>query len=214
MYRLTALVLLRLTEGVLVYTNSTCPLCFVWYTAERMKTITIVLGTARAGRASEGVAKALQTAFAAQDATTIQYVDVAEHLTEPVTRPAWAEDGADQVSMRWKGVVAQTDAFVFILPEYNHSYPGEWKLLIDALGASAYTGKEAYIVGVSAGAFGGVRVADHVKPVLIELGLHVRKTALYVSHVKDVVDRDGVVGDTALTTRLQEFAAAVAGQTN
>jgi NAD(P)H-dependent FMN reductase len=174
-----------------------------------MKNVTIVLGTAREGRASESVAKALHTAFSEHPAVTATYVDVREHVTVPATVPAWGPGGADSQPTAWKEIVMNSDAFVFVLPEYNHGYPGEWKLLVDSLGPE-YTGKAAYVVGVSVGSFAGVRVADHVKPILIELNLIVQKAGLFIGKVSESVAKDGTVTSDALGERINKFVETVA----
>jgi NAD(P)H-dependent FMN reductase len=172
-----------------------------------MKNITIVLGTARIGRASERVALALLKSFE-NTSVNITYVDVKDHVQTAVTTPEWGEGGADTVSTKWQQIVLATDSFLFILPEYNHGYPGEWKLLIDSLG-KAYKGKKAYIVGVSGGSFSGVRVADHVLPVLQTLGLTPMKQGLYVGEVTKVLDDTGVSTDSPFSERLNTFVDTV-----
>ena len=120
------------------------------------------------------------------------------------------ENGVDGARMysRWKKIVKKTDTFIFILPEYNHSFPGEWKLLVDSL-YKEYSGKKAYVVGVSGGVFSGVRVSDHVKHVLIELNFNVQKLGLQIGNVKDAISQDGEVLDGALSERIQKFVDQV-----
>jgi len=171
--------------------------------------ITIVLGTARTGRNSERVYLALQEMFPKNKNANVTSVDVRDYVQLPQTIPSWGEGGADTKESKWKTVVKDTDAFVFILPEYNHSFPGEWKLLVDTL-SKEYSGKTAYIVGVSSGVFAGVRVSDHVKTVLIELNFSVPKVGLYIGKVADVITEQGTINDEALKDRIAQFVDAVA----
>lgn len=168
----------------------------------------VVLGTARKGRKSERVLTALLNEFKKVTAVSVEGVDVRDHVSLPETIPNWGVGGANEQPTTWKEIVLRTDAFVFILPEYNHSFPGEWKLLVDSL-FNEYKGKTAYIVGVSAGSFSGVRVADHVKPVLTELNFVVEKTGLYVGAIEKNVAEDGTVLDEGLADRITKFVAAV-----
>jgi NAD(P)H-dependent FMN reductase len=67
----------------------------------------------------------------------------------------------------WSATVAGADAFLFVTPEYNHSYPGALKNALDYLSAE-WADKAAGIVsygGVSA----GLRAATALKPVLAAL---------------------------------------------
>ena len=166
--------------------------------------ITIVLGSARKGRRSEHVARALEKCLRIHKAVDVAYVDVRDHVRLPETIPPWGVGGANEVSTIWKDTVQKTDVILFVLPEYNHGYPGEWKLLVDSL-SKEYTGKKAYIVGVSSGSFSGVRVADHVKPVLIELNFTVQKKGLYVGSLETVFDEGGVLIDDTVRERMSSF---------
>lgn len=118
--------------------------------------LTIVLGTARKGRESEKVAYLVRDE-AKKHGYTIQFADVREYTTDH-TIPSWEKD---EKSKQWEKIAANTDAFIFVVPEYNHSFPGELKLLLDRL-YKEYAGKTAAIVGVSSGGFGGVRMIEHL----------------------------------------------------
>jgi len=173
-----------------------------------MKYIALVLGTARRERQSEKVAKYLLTLFESEEDVSVTFVDVRDHVKAPETIPPWGEKGTEHTPTKWQSIAKQSDVFVFVIPEYNHGYPGEWKLLVDSL-YEEYAGKEAFVVGVSNGTFSGVRVADHVKPVLVELGLVVQRSALYIGHVDDVFEEDGEPRDEKLRERASKFITTV-----
>lgn len=173
-----------------------------------MKNITLVLGTAREERMSERVGTYLKKLFESNKECSVTYVDVREHVSSAHTIPPWGPGGSEKVRTDWQGIAESSDIFVFILPEYNHGYPGEWKLLVDSL-YDEYKGKHAYVVGVSNGIFSGVRVADHVKPVLVELGLIPHKTALYVGRVDKILDEHGTSLDEQFVERANTFVEKV-----
>src|SRR5213080_3079316 len=51
--------------------------------------------------------------------------------------------------------ITQTDKFIFIIPEYNGSYPGVLKVFIDACDFPAsFYDKKVALVGVSSGKYG------------------------------------------------------------
>ena len=171
--------------------------------------ITVLTGTARADNASQRVTRALADALTAHtDAVTT--VAVGDVLTTAATLPPWGEGGADTNPTKWKEIVATTDRFVFVLPEYNHSYPGEWKLLMDSL-FDEYKGKTAYVAAVSNGQFGGTRVMEHVLPVLVNFQFIVGNKRLHIAHVSDTVPEDGPL-ETVTKERLEAFAKHVATQ--
>lgn len=154
------------------------------------KHIPVVLGTARAGRASEGVAKAIVAIIDSLEGFSSELVDVRDHVTVAVTVPPWGEGGANEQPTAWQGIVQKAHALVLVMPEYNHSIPGELKILLDSLW-DQYIGKSVGLVGVSAGTLGGARVIDHIKPILVELKLQTVKEAVNISKVGEALNEDG-----------------------
>lgn len=62
--------------------------------------------------------------------------------------------------------VIEADGLVFVIPEYNGSYPGILKLMIDHLPfPSAFTGMPVTFIGESKGIFGGLRAVEHFQMV-------------------------------------------------
>lgn len=171
-----------------------------------MKHITVVLGTARDGRESEKVAKAVVQAFQTQEGAEVVFVDVKDHVKTPTTRRR--KDTNTDAYKAWEEIVRASDVFVFVLPEYHRGYPGEWKLLIDSL-EEAYRDKHAYIVGVSSGMFAGVRMGEHIKPVLVELGFILHRTGFYVGNVETAFDPEGSFIEASSQKRLEAFVLDV-----
>lgn len=169
--------------------------------------ITVVQGTARTNNHSQRVAAAIVAALQQSDATVVQ-TSVAEHVTKAVTVPAWGEGGADTQPTAWKALVEQTDRFVFVIPEYNHSFPGEWKLLMDTL-FPEYRGKVAFVATVSDGQFAGVRVMEHVLPVLANFKFTLGAARLHIGQVDKRITDDGTVTDATTQERLKKFAETV-----
>ena len=166
--------------------------------------ITTVLGTARTDNRSQHVAQVVHEAFAERENVDAVYVDVKEYVTRPASMPIWGTDGLDEKLTEWKNIAEESDGFVFVLPEYNRGYPGEWKLLVDSI-SKPFHGKPAAIAGVSSGIFGGARVIDHIKPVLVELGLVAVATALHFGKAGDAFDEGKPSLDESQKERLEKF---------
>jgi NAD(P)H-dependent FMN reductase len=64
--------------------------------------------------------------------------------------------------------VNEADALIFVVPEYNHSFPGLLKHVLDT-NLKEYIHKAAGVCGVSAGPFGGARMIQNFLPVLREV---------------------------------------------
>mgnify|MGYP002620826350 CR=1 FL=1 len=169
--------------------------------------IVLILGTARAKRRSEAVAKVIESKLTAAG-HEVSFVDVRAHVTSAVTVPPWGEGGADEVPTAWSNIAQQAEVFIHVLPEYNRGYPGEWKLLVDSTNLNHFADKPAYLVGVSNGVFGGARVVEHVQPVLWELGQKL-SGVLYISQAGKVFDTEGHITDEQTMKRVDEFIAKV-----
>lgn len=96
------------------------------------------------------------------------------------------------------------DAFVFVTGEYNHSIPPALKNLIDHF-MNEYFWRPAGIVSYSAGAFGGVRAAVHLRTILGEVGMVTIPSMFPVSKVQAAFDDDGNALDDAYPKRIQRF---------
>ncbi len=66
-----------------------------------------------------------------------------------------------------------TDRFVFIIPEYNGSYPGVLKAFIDGLPyPNSFNGKKAALVGLSSNTQGAALALSHLNDVFSYLGMN------------------------------------------
>jgi NAD(P)H-dependent FMN reductase len=77
--------------------------------------------------------------------------------------------------------VSAAKVFVFIIPEYNGSYPGVLKVFIDACAFPAsFFHKKAALVGVATGKYGNVRGVDHFTGVCNYLRMHVLPLKIHI----------------------------------
>ncbi|MFA0962829.1 NADPH-dependent FMN reductase [Roseivirga sp. BDSF3-8] len=71
-------------------------------------------------------------------------------------------------------VVNESEKFVFVVAEYNGSFPGVLKAFIDGLDyQSSLKNKKCALVGISAGDQGGGLALSHLTDILNYLGMHV-----------------------------------------
>lgn len=85
--------------------------------------------------------------------------------------------------------VIPQNKFVFVLPEYNGSFPGILKTFLDSLPPREWTNKKACLVGVSDGRAGNLRGMEHLTGVLQYLKMHVFYNKLPISQVMNVMDQ-------------------------
>ncbi len=146
----------------------------------------VILGTARSGRESESAAEFVTDYLSTVSALDPELIDVRNHRLGQ-TYEAWNEHEDVPSIADWKETAEDADGFIIVTPEYNHGYPGELKIFLDSA-FEEYFDKPVGLVGVSAGGFGGARVVEHIKPVLIELGMTVMGNSVYVSKVADAFE--------------------------
>ena len=82
-------------------------------------------------------------------------------------------------------LVSKTDKFLFIIPEYNGSFPGVLKTFIDACEfPESFYNKKACLVGLSSGKYGNIRGIDHFAGICSYLHLNVMPLRLHISSIK------------------------------
>lgn len=98
----------------------------------------------------------------------------------------------------------QADGFVFVSGEYNHSLPPALKNLIDHF-MNEYFWRPAGIACYSAGPFGGVRAAVHLRAVLSEVGLVTTPSLFPMSRIHKSFDEAGKALEASYERRVQKF---------
>ncbi|MGM0439078.1 MAG: NADPH-dependent FMN reductase [Patescibacteria group bacterium] len=159
--------------------------------------IPVILSTARKGRQSEKVAAFVyeKTSFDSE------IIDVRDWM-----KPATKRYPENQKKLQEK--FQKADGFIIVSPEYNSGYPGELKILLDTY-LDEYKDKPVGIIGVSAGSFGGIRMIEKLRPVLVNLGMvPIRKTVTF-KNVNDVFDDEGNLRDDSYNKRVEDFIKAL-----
>jgi chromate reductase, NAD(P)H dehydrogenase (quinone) len=107
-------------------------------------------------------------------------------------------------------VIIPTTNFIFIVPEYNGSFPGVLKMLFDTSRVSeVWYNKQALITGNATGRAGNLRGMDHLADVLNHVKVTVHPNKLPISVVNKLMDEDGRFADigtlAAINNQLDEF---------
>lgn len=166
-------------------------------TKKEQRHIVIILGTNRKDRKSEFVANYLRSAVNTYSEIKSSYIDVRDYHFPANDYGPTLKDHS--LFMHYRDAVKRADAFIIVTPEYNHSYPGVLKSLLDVC-YEEYQGKTVGLVGVSEGRWGGVRVVESLLPVCKALGMRTIKTDLYFPNIGQQLDGQGGIGDNEETT--------------
>lgn len=95
------------------------------------------------------------------------------------------------------------DKLIFVIPEYNGSFPGILKVFIDSVHPRNFRDKKAALIGISSGRTGNVRGMDHLTNILNYIKVNVYHHKLPIASVDNMV-QDGRIEDEAVVRRITE----------
>jgi NAD(P)H-dependent FMN reductase len=91
-----------------------------------------------------------------------------------------------------QNLITATDKFLFVIPEYNGSYPGVLKVFVDACSfPESFYDKKAALVGLSSGKYGNIRGIDHFTGVCHYLNLHIMPLKIHIASIRKELDANG-----------------------
>jgi len=155
--------------------------------------IPIILGTKREGRQSEKAAN-----FMLQEVLKLklesEIIDVKDYV----------RDGKGENQEELKEKLSKADGFIVVAPEYNHSYPGELKMMLDGF-YQEYFRKPIGICGVSSGMLGGSRMVEQLRLVVIALHMVPIREVIYFSQIQDLFDEQNKIKDESYYEKVKKF---------
>ena len=160
--------------------------------------IPVILGTVRRGRASQHAAHVFAEQLNRRAGVVSVVIDIS-------TIPMPVDDAGEAIKdPTFARAMTEADGLVIVSPEYNHSFPGLLKHVLDSC-LSEYIHKAVGIVGVSAGPFAGTRVIQNLLPVMREIGLSTIFWDVNIGSVASVFSEDGRLLDDAVIRRSERF---------
>jgi chromate reductase, NAD(P)H dehydrogenase (quinone) len=162
---------------------------------------TIISGTHREGSHTEKVAKEYQRILKEKNIEagifTLKNLDVLRRTPEFLKVE--------------NEILIPTTKFIFILPEYNGTFPGVLKAMIDNSDIKrVWYNKKALLTGVSTGRAGNLRGMDHLSSSLHYLKMNVHHNKLPISLVDKVMDAQGRLNEETIKVineQLDDFIA-------
>ncbi len=89
-------------------------------------------------------------------------------------------------------LVNKTQKFLWVLPEYNGSFPGIAKIFVDCCDfPESFKDKKAGLVGLSSGKYGNIRGIDHFTGICHYVGLYLLPLKLHIPTIKDEISAEG-----------------------
>lgn len=147
-----------------------------------MLNIVILVGTTRNLRKTIHAAKIVYEVGKEFSDLDIKFVDVADFYP-------FKDEGNDKESRnpKWVELNKWADAYFIVAPEYNHSFPGSLKMLLDS-DLGNYTHKAVNLAGVSSGSFGGARMIENILAPLREMGFVVTFSDVFFPNINELLE--------------------------
>ena len=154
-------------------------------------TLQIIIGSTRPGRVGPAVAEWFRDRAVAHGAFAVELIDLAE-----VNLPLFDEPHHPRLrrythehTKRWSATVERADAFVFVVPEYNHSFNAATKNALDYL-VHEWAHKPVGLVSYG-GVAGGTRAVQALKPILSQLKMTPLPESVIIPFIASFLEGDG-----------------------
>jgi NAD(P)H-dependent FMN reductase len=140
--------------------------------------IAVLAGTTRAQRQSIHAARLVYAIGQTLPALEVKFVDPNDyHFPGDGNDP----EGKDP---RYTELTEWADGFFIVTPEYNHSFPGSLKRMLDSELAN-YNHKAVAFAGASSGHWGGIRAIEALVHTVREMGLVACSVDVQFPNVQD-----------------------------
>ena len=158
--------------------------------------IAIICGTTRPSRKSIHVANLVQSIGSKLDEIEVELVD-------PLDFNLPYDGNQDETrDPKLTKIFEKADGFFIVVPEYNHSFSGSLKRMLDSE-FDAYKHKPAVLAGVSNGQWGGVRAIETLIPVLKALSIVVVNQDVQLGNINELFSEDGELQDDTYIKRVE-----------
>ena len=149
-----------------------------------MQNITIIAGTNRKGAVTTQLAQYYSKLLQQHNCAT-QLISLADLPVDFTATALYENQGKNKKFNELKVIMEGADKYIFIVPEYNGSFPGVLKAFIDGLTMPAtFRHKKCALVGVSAGVQGGVLALSHLTDIFHYLGMVVYPLKPKIANVR------------------------------
>jgi NAD(P)H-dependent FMN reductase len=146
--------------------------------------IPIIEGTIRPGRQSMLAAHLIEKMANMRDDITVQLIQPSDFNLP------FDGNNDENRDPAYTDITARADGFIIVVPEYNHSYPGTLKRLLDSE-FDNYKHKPVIFAGVSNGGWGGVRAIESLLHPVRTMGLITASTDIQFPRIQDLFDENG-----------------------
>lgn len=150
--------------------------------------ITIISGTNRSNALSLKLSRIYQKFLNNLDAPS-QIIDLSELPPDFAFSALYEQSGRNKMFNVFRQQMKDSDKFVYIVPEYNGSFPGILKTFIDGLEFPvSFQNKKCALVGLSAGVQGAGLALSHLTDIFNYCGMHVLALKPKLAQIEENMD--------------------------
>jgi chromate reductase len=112
-------------------------------------------------------------------------------------------------TVRFKDEISHADGVLIVTPEHDRSVPAVLKNAVDwgarPRGRNCWAGKPGFITGTSPGAIGTALAQQHLRAVMVGLGMILLGGEAYITFKPNLIDDGGNIADETTREFLQGF---------
>ncbi|MDA0195201.1 MAG: NAD(P)H-dependent oxidoreductase [Bacteroidetes bacterium] len=118
-----------------------------------------------------------------------QIIDLCDLPDDYLSSALYEKNGLNKIFNGQRETMLKASKFVFIVPEYNGSFPGVLKAFIDGLKFPAtFTDKKCALVGLSSGQQGAGLALSHLTDIFNYCGMNVLAYRPRLSNIKENIN--------------------------
>lgn len=168
-----------------------------------MANIAVIVGSVRQNRQGIKVSKWVESKLKTRN-HTVFFIDPME-LDLPILDKMYKEmKNPDEKINDLRNKIKDSDGYMPITPEYNHSTSSALKNTLDYF-LEEYFFKPSAIVSYSPGRYGGINAAQQLRLIFAELGAISIPSSFSISKVHNVFDENANLLDESYNKRFDKF---------
>ncbi|MEE4246766.1 MAG: NAD(P)H-dependent oxidoreductase [Kangiellaceae bacterium] len=160
----------------------------------------VLAGSLRKASYNKALAKIL-AASAERAGAEVNYIELNDYPLPLFNEDDETANGIDNNALKIKAMMNEADGFIITSPEYNGSYSGALKNMVDWASRQAegegmlesFKDKYAAIFSTSPGAFGGLRGLSQLRLLLSGLGTHLLADQIAIPKSHEAITEDGTL---------------------
>jgi NAD(P)H-dependent FMN reductase len=152
--------------------------------------IKIIVSTNRKNAVSAKIAEQYQDILKSLGAES-EIINLSDLPDDFVFSALYEKKGRNKAFNKIHDQVKTGNKFVFVVPEYNGSFPGILKSFIDGMNyPNSFNTKKCALVGISSGVGGGGIAMSHLTDIFHYLGMHVMANKVKLAKIEENMSKN------------------------